>query len=144
MLWIEDRRDFVRNFHLLNQGHSLLAFVAEQVRPAIPYRTAAPVSTGSVFSSLLCTALLLAALIGVLLYSRRRGWLPSARIASSPANDEKGIRLLSSRRLSMATTAHIVEFKGRAFLVVESSRGVTSTLTPLDDAIAGTLPEDEA
>lgn len=108
----------------------LAASLAVQGSPAIPYRTEASVSTGSVLSALLWSALLLVALAAVLLYSRRRGWLPATRSLSPVAGDE-AIRVLSSRRLSMATVAHMIECQGRTYLITESTRGVSSTVTPV-------------
>jgi hypothetical protein len=83
-----------------------------------------------VLSALLWSALLLVALIVVLLYSRRRGWLPTNRPSSAVASDE-AIRVLSSRRLSMATVAHLIECRGQVYLISESTRGVSSTVTPV-------------
>jgi len=104
--------------------------LAVQGTSPIPYRTEASVSTGSVLSALLWSALLLVALIVVLLYSRRRGWLPTNRPSSAVASDE-AIRVLSSRRLSMATVAHLIECRGQVYLISESTRGVSSTVTPV-------------
>lgn len=107
--------------------------LAAQGSPSIPYRTEAGVSTGSVLSALLWSALLLIALVAVLLYSRRRGWLPTTRSLSPVAGDE-AILVLSSRRLSMATVAHLIDCQGRIYLITESTRGVSSTVTPVTGA----------
>lgn len=119
----------------------LAVSLAVQGTPSIPYRTEASVSTGSVLSALLWSALLLVALVAVLLYSRRRGWLPTTRSLSPVAADE-AIRVLSSRRLSMATVAHLVECQGRVYLISESTRGASSTVTAV--AAVAIDPQQEA
>ncbi|GLQ86473.1 hypothetical protein [Dyella flagellata] len=111
---------------------SLLNFPAAQLAPAvIPYRTDAPVSMGTFALALLITLCLLGLLTAALLYVRRRGriaWRGTTRVAVSP---EEGIQVRASRRLSMGTTAHVISYRGQAYLVVESSRGTNATVTPV-------------
>ncbi|HEX7814749.1 hypothetical protein [Dyella sp.] len=96
---------------------------------AIPYRTDAAVSGGSVLTALLASAVLLVLLVAVLLQARRRGWLPGTpRALATPAKD---IQIRSSRRISMVTTVHVIEFEGQAYLLTESARGSSASLTPL-------------
>ena len=97
----------------------------------IPYRTDAPVSTGSFAVAMLVTLCLMGLLIAGLFFARRRGWLtlPGAVRAPTPAN---AIQLQASRRLSIATTAHVVSYQGRSYLVVESSRGSHAAVTPIE------------
>jgi len=109
---------------------------ATATSPGIPYRTSAPVSTGTFAFALLATVLLLAAMLGGLLLARRRGWItPSAKKRSDP--QAKNIELIASRRLSAATTAHLVACRGQSYLVVESLRGSTATLLPLVEQVKG-------
>ena len=103
---------------------------AAWVVPAIPYRTDAPVSTGTFAVALLVTLCLLALLVAALVFIRRCGWLvfPS-RVRAPTAPD--GIQLQASRRLSIATTAHVLSYQGNSYLVVESSRGASATVTSI-------------
>lgn len=101
-----------------------------QAEPAIPYRTESPVSVGTVVVAILATVFVLAALIGVLMYARRRGWVPVAN-PGKPSASVEGIQLQASRRLSMLTTAHVVAYRGHAYLIVESSRGSSATVAAL-------------
>jgi hypothetical protein len=103
----------------------------------IPYRTDAALSGGTVWLALLATLLLLVMLIAVLMYSRRRGWLP-ASTRSAVSGDSTGIRVVSSRRISIHTTAYIVEYAQGAYLITESVRGAAVNIAPLqrNDAIA--------
>lgn len=107
--------------------------------PAIPYRTDAAVSAGSAINALLATGALLALLIGILLYSRRRGWLPRMVRPATPSG-ATDVRVLASRRVSMATTVHVLEYRGHTYLLTESTRSTSASLTPLPLAPAG--PED--
>jgi hypothetical protein len=100
---------------------------------AIPYRTSNPVSAGTFAWALLATALLMAVAVGVLLVARRRGWITATAKVRSRGQGED-IALLSSRRLSAATTAYVVAYGGRAYLVVESVRGSVAKVLPLQDA----------
>ena len=104
--------------------------------PGIPYRTSAPVSTGTFVFALLATVLLLAAMVGGLLLARRRGWITASAKKRNGAQAEN-IELIASRRLSVATTAHLVACRGQSYLVVESLRGSTATLLPLAEQVKG-------
>lgn len=97
---------------------------------AIPYRSTAPISTSSVVAALAITALTLAALIACIAYARRRGWLIGMNVGTRVAH-EPGIDVRASRRLSMASSVHIVAYQGREFLIVESGRGSAATVAPL-------------
>ncbi|MGC1548554.1 MAG: hypothetical protein WA777_08490 [Rhodanobacter sp.] len=101
-----------------------------QAEPVIPYRTESPVSAGTVVVAILATVFVLTALIGVLMYARRRGWVPSAN-PGRPSASVDGIQLQASRRLSMLTTAHVVAYHGHAYLIVESGRGSSATVAAL-------------
>jgi flagellar biogenesis protein FliO len=103
---------------------------------AIPYRTDPALSGGTVWLALLSTLVLLIALVGVLLYSRRRGWLPTAPRAAT-GGDTSGIKVLSSRRISIHTTVHVVEYAQGTYLLTESVRGAAVSVVPLrhDDAL---------
>lgn len=98
--------------------------------PDIPYRTTAPVSTGTFAFALLATVLLLVVLVGCLLFARRRGWV-AASAKKHGGGQAESIELIASRRLSVATTAHLVACRGQSYLVVESHRGSSATLLPL-------------
>lgn len=97
---------------------------------AIPYRTDAALSGGTVWLALLATLLLLMALVAVLLYSRRRGWLPTSTRAA-PSGDTTGIRVLGSRRISINTTVYVVECSQGVYLLTESVRGTAVNMVPL-------------
>jgi hypothetical protein len=104
--------------------------------PAIPYRTSASIPTGSLATALAITALVLAVLVGCVAYARRRGWLVGA-IAGKHAAPDAGIEVRATRRVSMATTAHVVAYRGLEYLVVESGRGCITTVSPLGTSDAG-------
>lgn len=97
---------------------------------AIPYRTDAPVSMGSYAMALLVTLCLMGLLVAALIFIRRRGWIAGSNTARAPVSSE-GIQVQSSRRLSIGTTAHVVSYQGHTYLVVESSRGTSATVTPI-------------
>jgi hypothetical protein len=107
-------------------AHNAIAWMV----PAIPYRTDAAVSTGTFVVALLITIVMLVLLAGLLLVARRRGWLAMPGRIRPPATQE-GIQLEASRRLSVMSAAFVVTYKGERYLVVESSRGTTATVTPL-------------
>jgi hypothetical protein len=103
--------------------------------PAIPYRTDAPVSMGTFAMALVVTIALLILLATALVVIRRRGWLPTGGNAK-PTSAQEGIQLNASRRLSMATTAHVVSYRGQTFFVVESHRGTHAAVTSMQlDAV---------
>lgn len=116
--------------------HALMTLAWQQAKAAalasspIPYRTAAPVSTGTFAFALLATVLLLVVLVGGLLVARKRGWTAASAIKRNGMPAES-IELIASRRLSAATTAHLVACRGHSYLVVESLRGASATLAPL-------------
>jgi len=98
--------------------------------PDIPYQTAAPVSMGTFAFALLATVLLLATMVGGLLFARRRGWITASAKKRNGVQAEN-IELIASRRLSVTTTAHLVACRGQSYLIVESLRGSSATLLPL-------------
>jgi hypothetical protein len=104
--------------------------------PAIPYRTDAPVSAGTFATALLVTLCLIALLVGALVFIRRRGWITLPSATRAPTAQE-GIQLQASRRLSIATTAHVVSYQGQTYLVVESSRGAQATVTRVEPGTPG-------
>jgi len=110
-----------------------MAVVPALATPAIPYRTDAAMSTGSMVTAFVTTGVLLVLLIAVLLYSRRRGWLPSPARPSDTSNG-KDIRVIVSRRISAATTVHVIEYDGQSYLLTESSRATSAATTPLPRA----------
>jgi hypothetical protein len=108
---------------------------------AIPYQTDAPVSMSTFALALLITLCLIGLLVAVLAYVRRRGWITLPGATRAPASSE-GIQVQSSRRLSIATTAHVVSYQGRAYLIVESSRGASATVTPMHQIPIEELAKD--
>jgi hypothetical protein len=111
---------------------SLLTYHVAQAAPAaIPYRTDAAVSTGSYALALLITLCLLGLLVAALLFVRRRGWISWSSMTRTAASPVEDIALQASRRLSMGTTAYVVSYRGQAYLIVESTRGTSATVTPM-------------
>jgi hypothetical protein len=96
----------------------------------IPFRTTAPISAGSLLAAFLITGFVLTALVGGLVYARRRGWLARVTMVRPPPSG-KGIDVIASRRLSMMTSAHVVAYQGVEYLVVESTRGSTASVAAL-------------
>jgi len=107
--------------------------------PAIPYRTDTPVSVSNLALAMLVTALVLGALVGVLVYVRRRGWGLGGLRANKQAAE--GIELQATRRVSLLTTAHVVAYRGQTYLIVESARGSTTTVSPLPVAAPASTGE---
>lgn len=99
--------------------------------PAIPYRTDAAVSSGTFAVALLVTLCLIGLLVAALIFIRRRGWITLPSAARTPTASE-GIQVHASRRLSVATTAHVLSYQGQNYLVVESSRGANATVTLIE------------
>lgn len=101
--------------------------------PAIPYRTDAPITASTFALALLVTICVLAILAIGLVLLRRRGWLkPMSGSRMTAAQAE--IHLEASRRLSIVTTAHVLSCHGRKYLVVESIRGSSAIVTPIEYA----------
>lgn len=105
--------------------------VAKSASSGIPYRTSAPISMESLVTALAVTALVLAALVGCVAYARRRGWLAGVTAGKRTAPDAN-IEVRATKRVSMATTAHVVVYRGLEYLVVESARGCTAKVSSLD------------
>jgi hypothetical protein len=106
------------------RGRSL--YRAAWVAPAIPYRTDAAVSAGG-----FATALLITVLVAALVFIRRRGWITLPGTTRAPVASE-GIQVQASRRLSIASTAHVLSYQGNTYLVVESTRGTQATVTRIE------------
>jgi hypothetical protein len=105
---------------------------AGTAQAAIPFRTDMPVSAASIAFSVSIALLALILLVAVLVYARRRGWngrWPSGMISAKQAEPAESIEVCATRRVSMATTAHVVLYRGREYLLVESTRGVTASIT---------------
>jgi len=45
--------------------------------------------------------------------------------------DDAGIEVRASRRLSLSATVHVIAYRGHQYIVVESGRGSTTTVSPL-------------
>jgi hypothetical protein len=107
------------------------AVLAAWMAPAIPYRTDVPVSAGTFAVALLVALCLIALLVFVLIFIRRRGWgtLPSATRSQSL---QDAIQIRASRRISMATTVHVVSYGNCTYLIVESSRGSQAAISRAD------------
>lgn len=103
---------------------------------AIPYRTATSVPTGSLASALIITILVLVALVGCVVYARRRGWLAGTGIGVRPTSGSE-IDIRASRRVSLATTVHVVRCGDADYLLVETMRGTTATISPLQKSPEG-------
>lgn len=97
----------------------------------IPYRTDTPVSMGTFAVALLITLCLLGLLVAALVYVRRRGWMPRTNSTGAAAPPAEGIQLQASRRISMATTVHVLRYQGQDYLIVETSRGAHATVSPV-------------
>lgn len=101
---------------------------------AIPYRTEMPISAGSIAFSVSITVLVLVALVAAIAYARHRGWtgrLAAGMIPGKRAAADERIEVCATRRVSIATIAHVVAYRGHEYLVVESTRGATATVTSL-------------
>lgn len=94
----------------------------------IPYRTAASVPPESFAVALTVTALVLVVLVGLLVYARRRGLLQPGRHAV----DEAGVEVRATRRVSMTTSVHVIAYRGREYLLLESARGSATSVTPVE------------
>ena len=101
---------------------------------AIPYRTEAPISSRSIAFSAAVTVLLLVLLVAFVAYARHRGWAArwfGGMITAKRAVLNEGIEVRATRRVSIATSAHVVMYRGHEYLIVESTRGSTAAVTPL-------------
>jgi len=107
-----------------------MAVLAAPASQGIPYRTDSAISGGTVAIAIVATVLVLAVFVGILMYGRQRGWLPSSTTGKLSASAD-GIQLQSSRRLSALATAHIVHYRGNAYLIVESARGSSTSISPI-------------
>lgn len=112
---------------------------ASGAHAAIPFRTEMPISAGSIAFSVLVTMLVLIVLVAVIAYARHRSWagrwLAGMPLTKRPTLDE-GIEVCATRRLSMATSTHVVRYCGHEYLIVESARGVTAAVAPLGTSTA--------
>lgn len=96
---------------------------------------------GAFALALVITLCLIGLLVAALVYVRRRGWITLPGATRAPASSE-GIQVQTSRRLSIATTAHVVSYRGHAYLIVESSRGASTTVTPMHQIPIEELAKD--
>lgn len=80
--------------------------------------------------ALAITAVVVAAVVGCTAYARRRGWVFGMNAGKRMAPDAS-IEVRATRRVSMATNAHVVAYRGFEYLVIESGRGCTTTVAPL-------------
>jgi hypothetical protein len=103
-------------------------FLAAPMTQSIPYRTDSAISGGTVAVAIVATVLVLAAFVGILMYGRQRGWIPAAASGRLSASTD-GIQLHSSRRLSALATAHVIHYRGNAYLIVESARGSSTSIS---------------
>lgn len=109
---------------------------AQAAKSTIPYRSAPAVSAGSLAMAMAITLLVLIALVGGAAYARRRGWTIGSRPGTRGVAGE-GIEVKASRRLSMATTTHVIAYRGSEYLVVETVRGAVASITPLNRLPSG-------
>ncbi len=109
---------------------------------AIPYRTEAAVSGGSFAGALLTVAIVLGLLAVAAFQARRRGWLAGLGVPAKPgpAGAPDGIAVRASRRVSPATSVHVIAYQGQEYLIVESARGASTSFAPLP--VARPKPED--
>lgn len=96
----------------------------------IPYRTAASIPAGFLLTALVVTTLVLIVLVGCIVYARHRGWLIGSNGKRGHSSRESAV-FKTSRRLSMATTLHVVTYGGAEYLIVESTRGSVAKVLPL-------------
>lgn len=104
----------------------------------IPYRTESPVTAGKALSVFGLTVALLAVAVGVLLWTRKRGWLQrwSAAVGGGKPGRHTP-RVLGQARLGHASHAYVIDVNGSRFVVVESSRHVSLHALPEGSAIPG-------
>ena len=105
----------------------------------IPYRTEMPISAGSIAFSVSVTVLVLVALVAAIVYARHRGWtgrLAAGMISGKRAAPDESIEVRATRRVSIATIAHVVASRGHEYLIVESTRGSTAAVTSLGSSRA--------
>ena len=116
----------------------LLFFAATALTDAaIPYRTTPAVPAGSLASSLVIVGVVLVALVVAAVYARRRGWIAKLGV-SAKTSPTDGMQVNASCRLSMNSTAYVLRYKGKEFLVVECARGTNATIANMDGNV---LPE---
>ncbi|RDI99310.1 hypothetical protein DVT68_00125 [Dyella solisilvae] len=111
----------------------LLSLPAGASSAAIPYRTAPVVSAGSIALSMSVVVLVMVALVALVLIARRRGWLGKLGVNGIEAG-RAPLELRASRRLSVHSTAHVLSYQGREFLIVESVRHTATSISPIGDA----------
>jgi hypothetical protein len=107
---------------------SMIALFAAAVHTAdaIPYRTNSAVSPEAFAWALFITLLVLAAIVGGLLLTRRRVgprfWTGGPRVAKQ---DGTAWRVSARVRLSATARAYVLESKEESYLVIESSQHLT-------------------
>lgn len=105
---------------------SFAAVVIGMIAGAAPIRFRAEQggTAAGVVQALVLAVMLLGAVLGLLLWARRKGWLdPWLRQAGARAQGE-GMRNTRTLRLSRKTTLHEVQWQDRRLLIVESTASV--------------------
>ncbi|MFC5743546.1 hypothetical protein [Dyella tabacisoli] len=101
----------------------------------IPYRTETPVSGGRIVVAMSVTAIVLMLFVALAWYARRRGWngswLSGASLDKRP-QDRHALQVHASRRVSVATSVHVLGYRGREYLIVESTRGSSARVVMPD------------
>lgn len=92
----------------------------------LPFQTGTTASGEYLLKALLLTAVLLAVCYGLLWLGRRYGLI---RVRAGAPRRE--LELLESLRVNVHTCIHAVRFRGRMFLLTESSRQIS--MQPLND-----------
>ncbi|MCW0436676.1 flagellar biosynthetic protein FliO [Xanthomonas sacchari] len=87
---------------------------------AIPYRRTGVVAMSDVGQVILCTLLLLAIAVVVLIVFKRKGWLARWLGESAALHQAPAIKRIAQTRLSRSTVVHLIEVTGRRMVVVES------------------------
>jgi hypothetical protein len=84
---------------------------------------------------LLTTVLLLAVVLALLSYARRKGWLDRWRAGGQVHNrsTEKRFWVVDSQRISRHTTIHTLTKEGERVIVVESSAHVATIVSQMDN-----------
>ncbi|MGN2250136.1 hypothetical protein ACFWZ1_08700 [Frateuria sp. GZRe14] len=104
----------------------------------IPYRTESPVTAGQTLSVFGITIAMLAAAIGVLLWTHKRGWLQRWSMSVGVGKPSRSaLRVLDQARLGHASHAYVIDVDGSRFVVVESSRHVSLHSLQEGSAIPG-------
>ena len=115
---------------------NLSSLPASASSAAIPYRTAPAVSAGSFALAMSVVVLVMVALVALAFVARRRGWLGALGVNSVDPG-KAPLQLQASRRLSVHSTAHVLSYQGKEFLIVESVRHTATSISPIDGGDPG-------